>query len=86
MLYPVMPDTLWAMHHFLEVIGKKATYPPLGLLTIAAMLPEEWDKRVVDLNVRPVEDQEIQWADFVFLSAMNVQEASVKEIVATCIA
>ncbi|MCB0698066.1 MAG: B12-binding domain-containing radical SAM protein [Chitinophagaceae bacterium] len=79
-----MPDTFYAMRHFMDVIGKKAAYPPLGLLTIAAMLPGEWEKRVLDLNVRSMDDADLQWADYVFLSAMNVQEESAREVIARC--
>jgi radical SAM superfamily enzyme YgiQ (UPF0313 family) len=85
LVYPEMPDTLYAMKHFLKVIGKKGAYPPLGLLTVASMLPEHWQKRLVDLNITPLTDKDLQWADYVFLSAMNVQEHSVREIVAKCV-
>ncbi len=79
-----MPDTFYAMTHFIKVIGKKAVYPPLGLLTIAPMLPAEWNKKLIDLNVAPLNEKDLAWADFVFLSAMNVQENSVREIIEIC--
>lgn len=79
-----MPDTFYAMKHFIDVVGKKAAYPPLGLLTIGAMLPKEWSARLVDMNLADLDDKDLEWADFVFLSAMNVQEESVREIVAQC--
>ncbi len=79
-----MPDTFYAMKHFIHVIGKKAAYPPLGLLTIASLLPEKWSKKLVDMNVDALSTKELEWADFVFLSAMNVQEESVREIVEQC--
>jgi radical SAM superfamily enzyme YgiQ (UPF0313 family) len=84
LVYPKMPTTYMTMEFALEFTGKKAVYPPLGLLTIAAMLPREWNKRVVDTNVNPLTDEAIAWADYVFLSAMNVQVKSVREIVARC--
>lgn len=84
LVYPEMPDTLYAMKHFLKIIDKKAAYPPLGLLTVASMLPEHWNKRLADLNVGPLLRKDLEWADYVFLSAMNVQEHSVREIVRTC--
>ncbi|HKR06860.1 MAG TPA: radical SAM protein [Bacteroidia bacterium] len=84
LVYPEMPDTFYAMKHFMEVVDKKAAYPPLGLLTVASLLPGEWEKKLVDLNVNPLEDKELRWADYVFLSAMNVQENSVREIMARC--
>lgn len=79
-----MPDTFYAMKHFIHAIGKKAAYPPLGLLTIAPLLPENWDKKLLDLNVSPLTNEHLAWADLVFVSAMNVQETSVREIIAKC--
>ncbi|HYG15136.1 MAG TPA: B12-binding domain-containing radical SAM protein [Bacteroidia bacterium] len=84
LVYPQMPDTFYAMKHFIKVLGKKAAYPPLGLLTIAPLLPEEWNKRLVDVNLAGLTDTDLEWADLVFLSAMNVQEESVREIVGQC--
>ena len=51
MVYPKYPDTFWSFSHAIRFIGKKAAFPPMGLLTVAAMLPEEWDLKLVDLNV-----------------------------------
>lgn len=84
LVYPKMPDTFYAMKHFIEVIGKKAAYPPLGLLTVAAMLPKEWNKKLADLNLNDLSNSDLEWADYVLLSAMNVQEESVHQIVAQC--
>ena len=84
LVYPKMLDTFYAMLHSIRVIGKKASYPPLGLLTIAPLLPEEWGKKVVDLNVRPISKSDLEWADYVFISAMNVQEESVRDIIGLC--
>ncbi|MFX3626030.1 MAG: B12-binding domain-containing radical SAM protein [bacterium] len=84
LVYPKMPDTFYAMKHFIEVVGKKAAYPPLGLLTIAPLLPDDWNKKLVDLNLADLKDEDLKWADYVLLSAMNVQEESVREIVAQC--
>lgn len=84
LVYPEMPDTFYALKHFTKVIGKKAAFPPLGLLTVASMLPGSWQKKLVDLNVTSLRDEDIRWADYVFLSAMNVQEESVREIVKQC--
>ena len=84
LVYPHYPDTFWSFRHALKFIGKKAAFPPLGLLTVAAMLPAEWDMRLVDMNVQPLSDQQIQWADYVFISAMTVQKESVNEVLARC--
>jgi radical SAM superfamily enzyme YgiQ (UPF0313 family) len=84
LVYPRYPDTFWSFRHALKFISKKANFPPLGLLTVAAMLPAAWEKKVVDLNVRPLHDEDIKWADFVFISSMVVQKDSAKEIIAWC--
>lgn len=84
LVYPEMPDTFYAMKHFMEVVDKKAAYPPLGLLTVASMLPSSWEKKLADLNVAALKEEDLKWADYVFLSAMNVQEESVGEIIKQC--
>jgi radical SAM superfamily enzyme YgiQ (UPF0313 family) len=81
---PRVPDTFWSFRHALRFISKKAGEPPLGLLTVAAMLPAEWQKTLVDLNIRTLEDSEIARADYVFLSAMSVQEASARAVIEQC--
>jgi len=83
-VYPEYPDTFWSFKHVLKFISKKAAFPPLGLLTIGAMLPEHWQKKLVDLNVEPLVDEHIAWADMVFLSAMIVQKKSAQEIINRC--
>jgi len=84
LVYPEYPDTYWSFRHALKFVGKKAPFPPLGLLTVAAMLPTPWNKRLIDLNVQPLSDQAIIWADYVFISAMNIQRPSVNEILSRC--
>ncbi len=84
LLYPKYPDTFWSFEHALKIIAKKAAFPPLGLLTVAAMLPAEWDKRLVDMNIEALTDEYLKWADYVFISAMVVQRDSVKEVIARC--
>lgn len=84
LVYPEMPDTFYAMRHFLNVVGKKAAYPPLGLLTVSSLMPKSWNKKLVDTNIKALSDNDLKWADFVFLSAMNVQEVSVRKIVEQC--
>lgn len=84
LLYPRSPDTFWSFRHVMSFVGKKAAFPPLGLLTVAAMLPRDWDVRVVDLNVTALRDRDVAWADYVLLSAMIVHRDSVREIVARC--
>jgi len=84
LVYPRYPDTFWSFRHALKFIFKKATFPPLGLLTVAAMLPEEWEKKLVDLNIANLSDKDIKWADYVFISAMVAQDASAREVVDRC--
>ena len=86
LLYPEFPDTFWSFKHALKFIRKKAGAPPLGLLTVAAMLPPEWEKRLIDLNVTDLSEKDLKWADYVFLSAMIVQRESVRAILKRCIA
>jgi radical SAM superfamily enzyme YgiQ (UPF0313 family) len=81
---PRVPDTFWSFRHALRFVSKKAGEPPLGLLTVAAMLPAAWQKTLVDLNVRPLSDSEIAGADYVFLSAMSIQEASARTVIERC--
>ncbi len=84
LVYPTFPDTYWSFRHALKFEGKKSAFPPLGLLTISAMLPGIWERRLVDLNVENLKTSDIEWADIVFVSAMIVQKESLKEIVARC--
>lgn len=84
LIYPEMPDTFYAMKHFIALTGKKAAFPPLGLMTVAAMLPEEWQLKIIDRNVEPLTDAQLAWSDLAFVSAMNVQEESVRDIIAQC--
>ncbi len=84
LVYPEYPDTFWGFRHALKFVGKKAPFPPLGLLTLAAMLPTPWKKKLIDLNVQPLSDQEIIWADYVFISAMSIQRQSVIAILTRC--
>ena len=84
LVYPQYPDTFWSFKHALKFISKKAAYPPLGLLTVASMLPEEWEKKLVDMNVTSLSDRDIKWADYVFISAMVVQKDSVRSVIKRC--
>jgi radical SAM superfamily enzyme YgiQ (UPF0313 family) len=84
LVYPEFPDTFWSFKHALRFVHKTATSPPLGLMTVAAMLPEEWDKRLVDLNVTRLTQKDLEWADYVFISAMVVQRDSAFKVIARC--
>jgi radical SAM superfamily enzyme YgiQ (UPF0313 family) len=84
LVYPEDPDTFWSFKHVLRLVAKRAPLPPLGLLTVAAMLPANWEVRLVDMNVERLRDEHLRWADYVMLSAMIVHKASVEAIVARC--
>ena len=84
LVYPEYPDTFWSFRHAVRVSSKKAVFPPVGLLTVGSMLPLEWDKKLIDMNVSNLTDSDILWADYVFISAMVVQRESVKDIIQKC--
>lgn len=84
LLAPEFPDTFWSFKHALKFIRRRASTPPLGLLTVAAMLPAEWQKRLVDLNVTRLTDADLAWADYAFVGGMVVQRKSAREVIARC--
>ncbi len=84
LVYPRYPDTFWGFRHALKFIARKAAYPPLGLLTVAAMLPRYWNLKLVDLNVSALDDRDLGWAECVFIGAMDIQQASAHEVTARC--
>jgi len=84
LVYPAIPTTYWSYKYALPVVRRKAVMPPLGLLTVAAMLPPEYQLRLVDTNVAPLRAEDVDWADLVFVSAMIVQKASFEQVVALC--
>src|SRR5262249_40813588 len=84
LVYPEFPDTFWSFRHALSLEGKRAAFPPLGLLTVAAMLPQSWERRLIDLNVQKLDTAAIKWADVIFASAMVVQKDSLRRIVEQC--
>ncbi|MBN1635799.1 MAG: DUF4070 domain-containing protein, partial [Deltaproteobacteria bacterium] len=83
-IYPEIPDTFWSFKYALDFVSKRAAFPPLGLLTVAAMAPESWQKKLVDLNIQNLSDNDLAWADYAFVSAMQVQQESLKEIIRRC--
>lgn len=83
LVYPQYPPTFWSLKHALDFIDRKAVMPPLGLLTIASMM-DEHELKLIDMNINPVSDNDILWADYVFISAMITQKESVKELVTQC--
>ena len=84
MVSPQFPETFWSLKHAVEFSSAKSTFPPLGLLTVGAMLPQSWPKKLVDLNVQPLTEAHLEWADLVLVSAMTVQSASADEVLERC--
>ncbi|HEY5511784.1 MAG TPA: DUF4070 domain-containing protein [Prolixibacteraceae bacterium] len=85
LVYPQYPDSFWSFKHAMPFIAKKATVPPLGLITVAAMLPENWQKKLIDLNVTKLKANDILWADYVFISAMSIQRESAVHVIDECV-
>ena len=81
---PETPTTFWSFKNALKFISKKSAEPPLGLLTVASLLPVAWEKRLIDMNVSPLKDEQIRWADYVFLGGMDIQKSSFKKVVSRC--
>ncbi len=84
LVYPETPLSFWSFKDALKFVSKKAPEPPLGLITVAAMLPEEWEKKLIDMNVSKLKDDHILWADYVFLSGMNIHIKSFKDVIRRC--
>src|ERR1035441_5135001 len=84
LIYPEFPDTFWSFKHALKFLGKRAAQPPLGLMTVAALLPGAWKKRLVDTNVGRLRDRDLRWADVVLVSGMHIQRESLVAIMKRC--
>jgi len=84
LIYPKFPDTFWSFTYALPFVRKRAAFPPLGLLTVAALLPDEFQKRLVDVNVDCLTNDDLSWADLAFIGGMAVQRESAKQIIAQC--
>ena len=84
LVYPEFPETFWSFKHALKFVGKRAAQPPLGLMTVAALLPITWKKKLVDTNVEQLRERDLAWADVVFLSGMQIQSPSLLALVQRC--
>lgn len=84
LIFPQYPDSFWSFKYALRFISKKAALPPLGLITVSAMLPKAWKKKLVDMNVSTLRTSDILWADYVFISAMYIQKESVSKVIEEC--
>ena len=85
LIYPQYPDSFWGFKNALKFISKKAAVPPLGLITVSAMLPKNWEKKLIDMNVSKLKVEDIILADFVFISAMYIQKESVQKVIKECV-
>ncbi len=81
LVYPDYEETFWSFKKVLKILGKKASFPPLGLLTVGSMLPASWERKLVDMNTDILKDEQIKWADYIFISAMIVQKESTRRII-----
>ena len=81
LVYPYFPDTYWGFRYAISFERKRSLIPPLGLITVSAMLPASWEKRLVDMNVRQLTAADLEWADMVFASAMHIQKDSLEEVI-----
>lgn len=84
LVYPEYPDTFWSFKYALNFINKKAATPPLGLLTIASMIEDGNELKLFDMNVTSINDNDLLWADYVFISAMITQKDSAKKVIQKC--
>jgi len=84
LINPNYGETFWSFKYALKVVYRRAVMPPLGLLTMAALLPESWEKRLVDMNARPLRDADLAWAEIVFISSYQIQEASARDVIRRC--
>ena len=85
LIFQQYPASFWSFKYALRFISKKAAVPPLGLITVSAMLPESWQKKLVDMNVSSLRTSDILWADYVFISAMYIQKEAVSTIIEECV-
>jgi radical SAM superfamily enzyme YgiQ (UPF0313 family) len=81
---PDLPLTFWSFKKALQFISRKAVVPPLGLLTVAAILPSEWETKLVDMATTKLRDADIRWADYVFITAMHIQRKSADQVIERC--
>ncbi len=84
LVQPKFPDTYWSFKHALRFVSKTVNNIPLGLITVAALLPEKWQKQLVDLNFENLKEKQLIWADYIFISALSVQKDSVRQIIEQC--
>lgn len=83
-VYPMHQNRFWNFERILKFFSNMSSFPPLVLLTIASMLPKEWNKKLIDMNANDLNDEDILWADYVFINAMPVQSKSADKVIEKC--
>lgn len=83
-IYPIYPDTFWSFKHALKYVSKKAANVPLEIITVAALLPHNWERKLIDMNVSSLSNKDLLWADYVFVSVMSVQRDSIISVIERC--
>lgn len=86
LLWPIMPNSFWSYQETLDLAGLRSTNPPLGLITVAAMLPSDWEIRFIDRNIHPESDKDWEWCDLVLISAMIIQKQDFRALIQKAIA
>jgi radical SAM superfamily enzyme YgiQ (UPF0313 family) len=84
LINPQFPETYWSFRHALPFERKRSAFPPLGLLTVSSLLPGTWERRLVDLEVTTLEDEQLEWADIVFVTAMLIQKDALHRVISRC--
>jgi len=84
MVYPETPMTYWSFKYIMKLVGRRSAFPPLGLMTVASLLPDSFDVTLVDMNTEPLKEGAVKQADLVFVSAMMIQKESFERVVALC--
>ena len=84
LIYPQSPDTFWGFKYAVKFISRKSSEIPLGLITVAGLLPKDWDLRLIDMNISSLKTSDLEWADMVFLSGMNIHLQSFQKVVRRC--
>src|SRR5262249_2921209 len=84
LINPPFPESYWGFKHALKFERKRSAYPPLGLLTVSALLPRDWKRRLVDCEVEKLKTSDIQWADIVFVTGMLIQKEALHRVVTLC--
>jgi radical SAM superfamily enzyme YgiQ (UPF0313 family) len=78
MVWPRFPASFWSLGEVMQMVPERSLVPPLGLITVAALCPAQWEIRLVDLEFQDLRDEDILWADLVMVSAMAVQRKGVR--------